>query len=150
MRRNRDKTKALLEELVNRLFAEEQTVRPASPGDAYLMGADGRYLGKITHDSSDPDALTNPYGRHGSRYSPYSIFNPTSPMEARRGNSASTTPTPPPHPSCICRGNRQDGSQPTRNCPTPSTLRYSSTGWRPLIHKTANPHINESANQLIC
>ena len=97
MRRNRDKTKALLEELVNRLFAEEQTVRPASPGDAYLMGADGRYLGKITPDSSDPDALTNPYGRHGSRYSPYSIFNPTSPYGSKEGefsihNPHTTTP----------------------------------------------------------
>jgi hypothetical protein len=97
MRKNRDKTRELLEELVTELYREENVVRPASMGDAYLMAADGQYLGKITPDKSDPDAITNPYGRYGSRYSPVSIFNPTSPYGSREGafsihNPHCTTP----------------------------------------------------------
>lgn len=85
MRKKSDRTKELLEQLVAELHAEEQTVRPASTGDAYLLAGDGQYLGKITSDRSDPDALTNPYGRYGSHYSPYSIFNPSSPYGSSEG-----------------------------------------------------------------
>ena len=97
MRKKSDRTKELLEQLVAELHAEEQTVRPASMGDAYLLAGDGQYLGKITSDRSDPDALTNPYGRYGSRYSPLSIFNHSSPYGSREGafsihNPHCTTP----------------------------------------------------------
>ncbi|HCC85993.1 MAG: Uncharacterized protein XD92_0069 [Proteiniphilum acetatigenes] len=97
MRKNRDKTKELLEELVTELYREANVVRPAFMGDAYLLAGDGQYLGKITSNKSDPDAITNPYGRYGSRYSPFSIFNPSSPYGSREGalsihNPHATTP----------------------------------------------------------
>tara|TARA_Y100001936_G_scaffold226575_2_gene246078 strand:+ start:12576 stop:12902 length:327 start_codon:yes stop_codon:yes gene_type:complete len=36
----------------------------------------GYYLGKITSNQNDPDSISNPNGRYGSKYSKDSINNP--------------------------------------------------------------------------
>ncbi|HVT48081.1 MAG TPA: hypothetical protein VHD57_09865 [Vicinamibacterales bacterium] len=41
-----------------------------------LIGHDGTYLGKLSANPYDPDSVSNPYGRYGSRYSPTSVNNP--------------------------------------------------------------------------
>jgi hypothetical protein len=41
-----------------------------------LIGADGKYLGRLNANQYDPESVSNPYGRYGSPYSPDSINNP--------------------------------------------------------------------------
>jgi len=41
----------------------------------YLMGGDGKYLGNLNSNQYDPNSVSNPYGRYGSKYSPDSINN---------------------------------------------------------------------------
>jgi len=41
-----------------------------------LRGADGKYLGRVNKNRYDPDSISNPYGRYGSKYSPDSVNNP--------------------------------------------------------------------------
>lgn len=36
----------------------------------------GKYLGNVNANQYDPNSVSNPYGRYGSRYSPDSINNP--------------------------------------------------------------------------
>jgi hypothetical protein len=62
-------------------------IRAFLPSDPRVLGAvivasDDTFLGVITRDYDDPDAVTNGYGRFGSPMSPYSIWNP----ESRWGN----------------------------------------------------------------
>lgn len=45
----------------------------ASP---YLVGEDGKYLGNLNSNPHDPNSISNPYGRYGSRFSPDSVNNP--------------------------------------------------------------------------
>jgi len=49
---------------------------PLSGNSPILIGEDGKYLGKLNDNRFDPDSVSNPYGRYGSRYSPDSINNP--------------------------------------------------------------------------
>jgi len=42
----------------------------------YLVSPDGKYLGKLNNNRYDPDSVSNPYGKYGSKYSPDSINNP--------------------------------------------------------------------------
>jgi len=56
-------------------------VRAFLPSNPRLMGAaivadNDTFLGVISRDEDDPDSITNPYGRFGSPWSPYSIWNP--------------------------------------------------------------------------
>ena len=41
-----------------------------------LIGADGKYLGRLNANKYDPKSVSNPYGPYGSPYSPDSINNP--------------------------------------------------------------------------
>jgi len=41
-----------------------------------LRGEDGTYLGRVNKNRYDPDSISNPYGRYGSKYSPDSVNNP--------------------------------------------------------------------------
>ena len=36
----------------------------------------GKYLGRLSSNPYDPDSVSNPYGRYGSKYSTDSINNP--------------------------------------------------------------------------
>jgi len=42
----------------------------------HIVAPDGRYLGNLNSNRFDPDSVSNPYGRFGSKYSPDSINNP--------------------------------------------------------------------------
>lgn len=44
-------------------------------GNAYLVAADGEYLGLISSNRFDSDSITNEYGTYGSKYSTTSILN---------------------------------------------------------------------------
>lgn len=41
-----------------------------------LYSQDGKYLGKVSSNTIDPDSISNPVGRYGSPVSPYSVNNP--------------------------------------------------------------------------
>lgn len=41
-----------------------------------IVGADGKYLGRLSADPYAADSVSNPYGKYGSPYSVYSINNP--------------------------------------------------------------------------
>jgi hypothetical protein len=41
----------------------------------YLVSPDGKFLGNLNSNRYDPNSVSNPYGRYGSKYSPDSINN---------------------------------------------------------------------------
>jgi hypothetical protein len=41
-----------------------------------LYDSQGNFHGDVNANPYDPDSITNPYGRYGSRYSPDSVNNP--------------------------------------------------------------------------
>lgn len=45
----------------------------------------GKYLGNLSTNQNDPDSVSNPHGRYGSKYSEDSINNP----DGKYGNSQS-------------------------------------------------------------
>lgn len=72
-------TEKVLQSMIEKLYAESASHYnfSISPYDnnSYIEGADGQFLGKLTHQH-DADSLFNPYGVHGSKYQSLSIFNP--------------------------------------------------------------------------
>ncbi len=44
-------------------------------GGPKLIAPNGQYLGRLNSNLYDPDAVANPYGRYGSRFSTDSINN---------------------------------------------------------------------------
>ncbi len=58
-----------------RLFTRP-SVRPVPASPPSLVGADGTYLGTLSSNRYDPNSVSNPYGRYGSKYSPDSVNNP--------------------------------------------------------------------------
>lgn len=69
---------AAREQIRSRTTAESSPAwaTPAPSGPPALIGADGRYLGRLSANPYDPESVSNPYGRYGSPYSPDSIHNP--------------------------------------------------------------------------
>lgn len=51
--------------------------KPYDPNPPRIYDSEGRYRGEYSSYRYDPDSVSNPYGRYGSRYSPDSINNPT-------------------------------------------------------------------------
>lgn len=51
-----------------------------------LYSQDGKYLGKVSSNTLDPDSISNPVGRYGSPVSPDSVNNPV----GRYGSSVSS------------------------------------------------------------
>jgi len=43
--------------------------------DVRLYAEDGTYLGKVNNNRNDPESISNPYGKYGSKDSPTSINN---------------------------------------------------------------------------
>ena len=41
-----------------------------------ILGEDGTYLGRLNKNTLDPDSISNPFGRYGSKFSPDSVNNP--------------------------------------------------------------------------
>lgn len=42
----------------------------------YLVSSDGKFLGNVNSNKYDPNSISNPYGRYGSKFSPDSVNNP--------------------------------------------------------------------------
>jgi len=94
---NKDKTQALLEQMLSELH-KEQSKETSSTGDSYLQGQDNQFLGKITKNKYDQDSLLNKYGTYGSKYSATSIFNKYSQYGSKYGSYSINNPycsTPP-------------------------------------------------------
>ena len=94
---NKDKTKALLEQMLSELH-KEQSKETSSTGDSYLQGQDNQFLGKIISNKYDTDSLLNKYGPYGSKYSATSIFNQYSQYGSKYGSYSINNPycsTPP-------------------------------------------------------
>lgn len=97
MNENKDKTQALLEQMLSELY-KEQSNEIQSKGDSYLQGQDNQFLGKITSNKYDSDSLLNKYGSFGSKYSSTSIFNAYSQYGSKYGTYSINNPyctTPP-------------------------------------------------------
>jgi hypothetical protein len=41
-----------------------------------LFDGNGKYRGEVSNNRYDPNSISNPYGKYGSKYSPDSINNP--------------------------------------------------------------------------
>ncbi len=58
----------------------------------------GKYLGNLNSNPYDPNSVSNPYGRYGSKYSPDSVNNPYgqygSPYSPNSANNPYTTGGP--------------------------------------------------------
>ena len=94
---NKDKTQALLEQMLSELH-KKQSKETSSTGDSYLIGQDSQFLGKITTNRYDQDSLLNKYGPYGSKYSTTSIFNIYSQYGSKYGSYSINNPycgTPP-------------------------------------------------------
>lgn len=94
---NKDKTQALLEQMLSELH-KEQSKETSSTGKSYLQGQDNQFLGKITSNKYDQDSLLNKYGPYGSKYSATSIFNKYSQYGSKYGTYSLSNPyssTPP-------------------------------------------------------
>lgn len=94
---NKDKTKALLEQMLSEIH-KAQSKETSSTGDSYLQGQDKQFLGKITSNKYDSDSLLNKYGPYGSKYSTTSIFNKYSQYGSKYGSYSIHNPycsTPP-------------------------------------------------------
>lgn len=48
--------------------------RPSHNGP-HLYSSQGEYRGRLNNNQYDPESVSNPYGRYGSKYSPDSISN---------------------------------------------------------------------------
>ena len=57
-----------------------------------LVSPSGKYLGRLSSNQYDPDSVSNPYGRYGSRYSPDSINNPYGQYGSRYSNQSPNNP----------------------------------------------------------
>ncbi|MBP6963922.1 MAG: hypothetical protein KBC96_05890 [Armatimonadetes bacterium] len=56
-----------------------------------IYAADGTYLGKLSSNKYDPDSITNPYGRYGSRFG-NNLMNPYSQYGSRYGSQSWNNP----------------------------------------------------------
>jgi hypothetical protein len=65
---------------------------PTLAGPPSLVGEDGTYLGTLSSNPYDPNSVSNPYGRYGSRYSPDSVNNPYGVYGSRYSPYSATNP----------------------------------------------------------
>jgi hypothetical protein len=57
-----------------------------------IVGPQGQYLGNLSANPYDPNSVSNPNGRYGSRYSPDSINNPYGQWGSPYGPNSATNP----------------------------------------------------------
>lgn len=57
-----------------------------------IVSGDGKYLGKLNSNRYDPDSVSNPYGRYGSKYSSDSINNSHGRYGSRYSNESANNP----------------------------------------------------------
>ena len=57
-------------------FSNQSATNPFATDAPRLYDQQGNYRGKLSANPYDPDSISNPYGRYGSRFSPDSINNP--------------------------------------------------------------------------
>lgn len=93
-----DKTRQVLTDALAELFRQQTNRTRAKPNGNFLVGGDGKFLGRVTKDRHDQTSLLNKFGPHGSKYSQTSIFNPHSPYASRHGSFSMNNPhsTKPP------------------------------------------------------
>ncbi|WP_320110330.1 hypothetical protein [Draconibacterium orientale] len=94
---NKDRTKALLEQMLSELH-KEQSKELKETGDSFLRAQDNQFLGKITSNKYDTESILNKYGTYGSKYSTTSIFNKYSQYGSKYGSYSVNNPycqTPP-------------------------------------------------------
>jgi len=65
----RDRTKELLADLLENLYAEQATEVVPSQSGSYLMAANGQFLGRIDSNPFDNDSIHNQFGPYGSKFS---------------------------------------------------------------------------------
>ena len=72
--------------------------QPQPPQGLIIQSEDGQYLGRLNDNPYDPESVSNPYGRYGSKYSPDSINNPYGRYGSEYSNKSPNNPyaTEPP------------------------------------------------------
>jgi glutaredoxin-related protein len=101
---NKDRTKALLEQMLSEIH-KEQSKELKETGDSYLMAQDNQYLGKITKNKYDSESILNKYGTYGSKYSSTSIFNKYSQYGSKYGSFSINNPYCNTPPKLYIKGN---------------------------------------------
>lgn len=57
-------------------YSNRSTTNPYATKAPKLYDSEGNYRGRLSSNPYDPDSVSNPYGKYGSKYSPDSINNP--------------------------------------------------------------------------
>lgn len=65
---------------------------PAHAAPEIYDSQTGEYLGNLSKNSYDVNSVSNPYGPHGSEFSPTSINNPYSPYGSPYSNRSVNNP----------------------------------------------------------
>lgn len=73
--------------------------------DTYIVSPNGQYLGELNSNQYDPNSVSSPYGRYGSRYSSDSINNPYGQYGSQYSNDSARNPYA-TNPPLIIRRNR--------------------------------------------
>ncbi len=63
-----------------------------SSGGPKLYGQDGQFLGNLNSNQYDPNSVSNPYGKYGSKYSSTSINNQYGTYGSQYSNQSATNP----------------------------------------------------------
>lgn len=64
----------------------------AAHAEVRLYSPSGQYLGNLNNNQFDPNSVSNPYGRYGSKYSPDSINNQFGEHGSRFGSDSVNNP----------------------------------------------------------
>ena len=66
----------------------------------------GKYLGNLNTNQYDPNSVSNPYGRYGSKYSPDSINNPYGQYGSQYSPNSARNPFASQAPIVVAPGNQ--------------------------------------------
>lgn len=146
MDNKKDKTRILLEQLLNEVH-KEQSIGPSKNGESYLIAQDDQFLGKITKNKYDNDSLLNKYGPYGSKYSSTSIFNPYSQYGSKYGSYSINNPYCSQPPKLFINGKFKDYVTTNRfisaQIPTDTFLYYLNNDIENLLKGNFNKTIQE-------
>ncbi|MEK4083755.1 hypothetical protein [Psychrobacillus sp. FSL K6-1415] len=95
-KKNRESTKK--EEVINYVPSTPSYSNYKVKNELFLIGQDGKYLGKLITDKYDDESIFNKYGDYGSKYSDTSIWNNYSEYGSNYGTYSAynkRSPSPP-------------------------------------------------------
>ncbi|HLO87784.1 MAG TPA: hypothetical protein VK203_22640 [Nostocaceae cyanobacterium] len=73
-------------------------------GQAVIVGADGKFLGRLSSNRINDDSICNPIGDHGSRIGDFSLWNTISPYGDRISDTSAYNPRAGYPPRLVAEG----------------------------------------------